>query len=45
MVINQTASESPELTIQSQLRDVFERDWSSAYSTPLTQHTSLRDVC
>lgn len=45
LVVNQTASQSPETSVQSQLRDVFERDWSSAYSTPVTQHTNLKDVC
>uniref|UniRef100_A0A672HYX8 5'-3' exonuclease PLD3 n=1 Tax=Salarias fasciatus TaxID=181472 RepID=A0A672HYX8_SALFA len=46
LVVNQTASPpSPEPSVQSQLRDVFERDWSSAYSTPVTQHSSLRDFC
>ncbi|XP_054649746.1 5'-3' exonuclease PLD3 isoform X2 [Dunckerocampus dactyliophorus] len=45
LVVNQTASSSLEPTVQSQLRDVFERDWSSAYSVPLTQHTNLKDVC
>lgn len=45
LVVNQTASGSQEPTVQSQLRDVFERDWSSAYSTPLTQHSNLRDLC
>lgn len=45
LVVNQTASGSQEPTVQSQLRDVFERDWSSAYSTPLTQHSNLRDFC
>lgn len=45
LVVNQTVSQSPETSVQSQLRDVFERDWSSAYSTPVTQHTNLKDVC
>ncbi|XP_008289319.1 phospholipase D3 [Stegastes partitus] len=45
LVVNQTASQSPEPTVQSQLKDVFERDWSSDYSTPLTQDSDLRDFC
>ncbi|XP_049433120.1 5'-3' exonuclease PLD3 [Epinephelus fuscoguttatus] len=45
LVINQTASQSPEQTVQSQLKAVFERDWDSAYSTPLTQHSNLKDFC
>ncbi|XP_023147938.1 5'-3' exonuclease PLD3 [Amphiprion ocellaris] len=45
LVVNQTASQSQEPTVQSQLRDVFERDWNSDYSTPLTQHSNLRDFC
>lgn len=45
LVVNQTASQSLEPTVQSQLKDVFERDWSSDYSTPLTQHSNLRDFC
>lgn len=45
LVVNQTASQSLEPTVQSQLKAVFERDWSSDYSTPLTQHTNLKDVC
>lgn len=44
-VVNQTASESAEPTVQSQLQAVFERDWSSAYSTPLTQHSNVKDIC
>lgn len=45
LVVNQTASESPEATVQSQLKEVFERDWSSAYITPLTESTNLKDLC
>ncbi|XP_071352810.1 5'-3' exonuclease PLD3 [Trachinotus anak] len=45
LVVNQTASQSPEPTVQSQLKAVFERDWSSDYSTPLTQHSNLKDFC
>ncbi|XP_069017552.1 5'-3' exonuclease PLD3 [Embiotoca jacksoni] len=45
LVVNQTASQSLEPTVQSQLQAVFERDWSSAYSTPLTQHSNLNDFC
>lgn len=43
LVINQTRS--TEATVQSQLRDVFERDWNSAYSTPLTRHTNAKFIC
>ncbi|XP_033953460.1 5'-3' exonuclease PLD3 [Pseudochaenichthys georgianus] len=45
LVVNQTASESSETTVQSQLQAVFERDWDSAYSTPLTQHSNLKNLC
>ncbi|XP_061537477.1 5'-3' exonuclease PLD3 [Phycodurus eques] len=45
LVVNQTASSSPEPSVQSQLRAVFERDWNSAYSFPLTQHTDAKDAC
>lgn len=45
LVVNQTASQSPEPTVQSQLKAVFERDWESDYSTPLTQHSNLQDFC
>ncbi|XP_071374334.1 5'-3' exonuclease PLD3 [Centroberyx affinis] len=45
LVVNQTASETLEPTVQSQLQAVFERDWSSAYSTPITQHSNLKDIC
>ncbi|XP_024910664.1 phospholipase D3 isoform X2 [Cynoglossus semilaevis] len=44
LVVNQTAqSQSTEPTVQSQLQAVFERDWSSDYSTPLTQYSDLKD--
>ncbi|XP_039986330.1 5'-3' exonuclease PLD3 [Xiphias gladius] len=45
LVVNQTSSQSPEPTVQSQLKAVFERDWSSDYSTPLTQNSNLKDFC
>ncbi|XP_061682668.1 5'-3' exonuclease PLD3 [Syngnathoides biaculeatus] len=45
LVVNQTASSSPEPSVQSQLRGVFERDWNSAYSFPLTQRADVNDVC
>ncbi|XP_058491022.1 5'-3' exonuclease PLD3 [Solea solea] len=45
LVVNQTASQSVEPTIQSQLKAVFERDWSSDYTTPLTQHSNLKVIC
>ncbi|XP_049582370.1 5'-3' exonuclease PLD3 [Syngnathus scovelli] len=45
IVINQTASSSLEPSVQSQLRDVFERDWNSDYSAPLTQDTDMKNIC
>lgn len=45
LVVNQTASQSSEPTVQSQLKAVFERDWDSDYSTPLTQHSNIKDFC
>ncbi|XP_069390319.1 5'-3' exonuclease PLD3 isoform X2 [Paralichthys olivaceus] len=45
LVVNQTASQSMEPTVQSQLKAVFERDWDSDYSTPLTQHSNLKVIC
>lgn len=45
LVVNQTSSLSSETTVQSQLKAVFERDWSSAYSTPLNQHSNAKDLC
>lgn len=45
LVVNQTASQSLEPTVQSELKAVFERDWSSTYSTPLTQNSNLKDFC
>lgn len=44
LVVKQPA-ESTVPTIQSQLQEVFERDWSSAYSSPLTQNSNLKDLC
>uniref|UniRef100_A0A673BY01 5'-3' exonuclease PLD3 n=1 Tax=Sphaeramia orbicularis TaxID=375764 RepID=A0A673BY01_9TELE len=45
LVVNQTVSQSAEPTVQSQLQAVFERDWSSAYSTPLTQDFQVKEIC
>ncbi|TNN65896.1 Phospholipase D3 [Liparis tanakae] len=45
LVVNQTASASPEPTVQSQLRAVFERDWDSDYSTPIDQHADHKTLC
>ncbi|XP_061575835.1 5'-3' exonuclease PLD3 isoform X2 [Cololabis saira] len=45
LVIDQSTSQTPESTVQSQLTDVFERDWNSAYSTPLTHDSDHRDLC
>ncbi|KAG7255453.1 hypothetical protein CRUP_027457 [Coryphaenoides rupestris] len=39
LVVNQTASQTQgETTVQSQLQAVFERDWDSAYTTPVDEH-------
>lgn len=45
MVVNQTGSQSEDPTVQSQLQAVFERDWESEYSTPLSQNTDLTAYC
>ncbi|XP_057685077.1 5'-3' exonuclease PLD3-like [Corythoichthys intestinalis] len=45
LVVNQTASSSLQPSVQSQLRDVFERDWNSIYSSPLMQHSVIKDMC
>uniref|UniRef100_H3DNT1 5'-3' exonuclease PLD3 n=1 Tax=Tetraodon nigroviridis TaxID=99883 RepID=H3DNT1_TETNG len=45
LVVNQSSAPSSETTVQSQLRAVFERDWDSAYSTPLSQHSNAKDLC
>lgn len=45
LVVNQTSTVSSASTVQSQLKAVFERDWDSAYSTPLTQHSNTKDLC
>ncbi|CAL8347997.1 unnamed protein product [Arctogadus glacialis] len=39
LVVNQTASQTEEPTVQSQLKAVFDRDWYSAYSTPIDHHS------
>lgn len=45
LVVNQTGSPSTEPSVQAQLREVFERDWNSPYSTPLMQDTNVKDFC
>ncbi|MEQ2195656.1 5'-3' exonuclease pld3, partial [Xenoophorus captivus] len=45
LIVNQTGSQSPNPTIQSQLKAVFERDWHSAYSTPITHSSNLKHFC
>ncbi|KAF7666503.1 hypothetical protein LDENG_00106910 [Lucifuga dentata] len=45
LVVNQTDSQMLEPTVQSQLKDMFERDWNSSYSTPLDQQSNLKDIC
>lgn len=47
LVVNQTHSQSPDLTVQQQLQAVFERDWESQYSTPMKHNSADRrtDLC
>uniref|UniRef100_A0A3P9MKC0 5'-3' exonuclease PLD3 n=1 Tax=Oryzias latipes TaxID=8090 RepID=A0A3P9MKC0_ORYLA len=45
LVVNQTGSQSEDPTVQSQLQAVFERDWESEYSTPLSQNADLTAYC
>ncbi|KAJ7990327.1 hypothetical protein DPEC_G00299150 [Dallia pectoralis] len=45
LVVNQTAAHSTGHTVQAQLQDVFERDWNSAYSTPIKNHRDLKNLC
>ncbi|XP_024133427.1 5'-3' exonuclease PLD3 [Oryzias melastigma] len=45
LVINQTESRSEAPTVQAQLQAVFERDWESEYSTPLTHSSDRTDFC
>lgn len=45
LVVNQTASRPPGPSVQSQLQAVFERDWDSAYSSPLRQSADLKVLC
>uniref|UniRef100_A0A3B3CTQ8 5'-3' exonuclease PLD3 n=1 Tax=Oryzias melastigma TaxID=30732 RepID=A0A3B3CTQ8_ORYME len=44
LVINQTESRSEAPTVQAQLQAVFERDWESEYSTPLTHSSDLFEI-
>ncbi|XP_038134045.1 5'-3' exonuclease PLD3 [Cyprinodon tularosa] len=44
LVVNQTDSQSAGPTVQSQLKDIFERDWHSAYSSPVTHNANL-ELC
>ncbi|XP_013889773.1 phospholipase D3 [Austrofundulus limnaeus] len=45
LVVNQTESGSQRPTVQSQLKAVFDRDWYSDYSSPLTPDSELKDFC
>lgn len=45
LVVNQTESGSKKPTVQSQLKAVFDRDWYSDYSAPLTPDSDLKDFC
>uniref|UniRef100_A0A3B4BEU6 5'-3' exonuclease PLD3 n=1 Tax=Periophthalmus magnuspinnatus TaxID=409849 RepID=A0A3B4BEU6_9GOBI len=39
------APDSSGATVQAQLQQVFERDWDSAYSSPLSHDTNSADMC
>ncbi|XP_010890255.2 5'-3' exonuclease PLD3 [Esox lucius] len=45
LVVNQTAAHSVGPTVQAQLLAVFQRDWNSAYSTPIHKHRDLKKLC
>ncbi|KAL4647455.1 phospholipase D3 [Arapaima gigas] len=45
LVVNQTATQSTEFTLQAQIQAVFERDWDSPYSTLLTQDSDIKQLC
>ncbi|CAG5893922.1 unnamed protein product [Menidia menidia] len=45
LVVNQTAASQVAPTLQAQLQAVFERDWDSAYSSPLTLRADHRLPC
>ncbi|XP_062409009.1 5'-3' exonuclease PLD3 [Sardina pilchardus] len=47
LVVNQTRSQSEDLSVQQQLQAVFERDWESPYSAQL-RHSAMdgkKDLC
>ncbi|XP_039626852.1 5'-3' exonuclease PLD3 isoform X1 [Polypterus senegalus] len=46
VVINQTVSQNgDDATLQQQLHTIFERDWNSSYSIPLTNMALVDKIC
>ncbi|KAK7882026.1 hypothetical protein WMY93_028200 [Mugilogobius chulae] len=45
LVVQQPPQSETGATVQEQLRRVFERDWNSDYSSPLSHHPDAKDKC